>query len=221
MLFNGRTLIFTFSRTQVRIAEHERLQSLIKTSMACTYSTIAITHSARPPSPLHRRPSLSLHPPPSIPLPPPPPPSPPYPRPPRRPPPPPPPLPPIHSFLAGSNTRYCPPGRPPGRPPSPLALGLGSPSPPPPPLHPPPLSPPPLPSTPSTQTPPLHPLHPLHPPLPAPPPPGTPPPPPPIFSTAVYHTLSERIWPPLGLRLCVTYVVSSQPLCAILYNYKF
>ena len=33
MLFNGRTLIFTFSRTQVRIAEHERLQSLIKTSM--------------------------------------------------------------------------------------------------------------------------------------------------------------------------------------------
>ena len=33
MLFNGRTLICTFSRTQVRIAEHERLQSLIKTSM--------------------------------------------------------------------------------------------------------------------------------------------------------------------------------------------
>ena len=34
MLFNGRTLIFTFSRTQVRIAEHERLQSLSKMSMA-------------------------------------------------------------------------------------------------------------------------------------------------------------------------------------------
>ena len=33
MLFNGRTLIFTFSRTQVRIAEHERLQSLFKMSM--------------------------------------------------------------------------------------------------------------------------------------------------------------------------------------------
>ena len=29
MLFNGRTLIFTFSRTQVRIAEHERLQSIL------------------------------------------------------------------------------------------------------------------------------------------------------------------------------------------------
>ena len=34
MLFNGRTLIFTFSRTQVRIAEHERLQSLFKMSMS-------------------------------------------------------------------------------------------------------------------------------------------------------------------------------------------
>ena len=33
MLFNGRTLILTFSRTQVRIAEHERLQSLFKMSM--------------------------------------------------------------------------------------------------------------------------------------------------------------------------------------------
>ena len=33
MLFNGRMLIFTFSRTQVRIAEHERLQSLFKMSM--------------------------------------------------------------------------------------------------------------------------------------------------------------------------------------------
>ena len=36
MLFNGRTLIFTFSRTQVRIAEIERLQSLFKTSMSPT-----------------------------------------------------------------------------------------------------------------------------------------------------------------------------------------
>ena len=33
MLFNGRTLIFTFSGTQVRIAEIERLQSLFKMSM--------------------------------------------------------------------------------------------------------------------------------------------------------------------------------------------
>ena len=33
MLFNGRALIFTFSGTQVRIAEHERLQSLFKMSM--------------------------------------------------------------------------------------------------------------------------------------------------------------------------------------------
>ena len=33
MLFNGRALIFTFSGTQVRIAEIERLQSLFKTSM--------------------------------------------------------------------------------------------------------------------------------------------------------------------------------------------
>ena len=40
MLFNGRTLIFTFSRTQVRIAEHERLQSLIKTSMNKTDHSI-------------------------------------------------------------------------------------------------------------------------------------------------------------------------------------
>ena len=30
MLFNVRVLIFTFSGTQVRIAEHERLQSLFK-----------------------------------------------------------------------------------------------------------------------------------------------------------------------------------------------
>ena len=34
MLINGRALIFAFSGTQVRIAEHERLQSLFKTSMA-------------------------------------------------------------------------------------------------------------------------------------------------------------------------------------------
>ena len=33
MLFNGRALILTFSGTQVRIAEIERLQSLFKTSM--------------------------------------------------------------------------------------------------------------------------------------------------------------------------------------------
>ena len=33
MLFNGHALIFTFSGTQVRIAEHERLQSLFKMYM--------------------------------------------------------------------------------------------------------------------------------------------------------------------------------------------
>ena len=37
MLFNGRALIFTFSRTQVRIAEIERLQSLFKMSMTPVY----------------------------------------------------------------------------------------------------------------------------------------------------------------------------------------
>ena len=37
MLFNGRALIFTFSGTQVRIAEIERLQSLFKMSMAIAY----------------------------------------------------------------------------------------------------------------------------------------------------------------------------------------
>ena len=36
MLFNGSALIFAFSRTQVRIAEIERLQSLFKMSMSCT-----------------------------------------------------------------------------------------------------------------------------------------------------------------------------------------
>ena len=41
MLFNGRMLIFTFSRTQVRIAEIERLQSLFKTSMG----TVEAEHS--------------------------------------------------------------------------------------------------------------------------------------------------------------------------------
>ena len=46
MLFNGRTLIFTFSGTQVRIAEHE--QSLFKTSMVhayvclCTYVCVCL-----------------------------------------------------------------------------------------------------------------------------------------------------------------------------------
>ena len=33
MLFNGRALIFTISGTQVRIAEHEHLQSLFNMSM--------------------------------------------------------------------------------------------------------------------------------------------------------------------------------------------
>ena len=37
MLFNGRALICTFSGTQVRIAEIERLQSLFKTSMGVRY----------------------------------------------------------------------------------------------------------------------------------------------------------------------------------------
>ena len=38
MLFNGRALIFTFSGTQVKIAEIERLQSLFKMSM-CIHRT--------------------------------------------------------------------------------------------------------------------------------------------------------------------------------------
>ena len=38
MLFNGRALIFTYSGTQVRIAEIERLQSLFKTSMLQIHS---------------------------------------------------------------------------------------------------------------------------------------------------------------------------------------
>ena len=42
MLFNRSALIFTYSRTQVRIAEHERLQSLFKTFMVITlHSTIS------------------------------------------------------------------------------------------------------------------------------------------------------------------------------------
>ena len=36
MLFNWRAMIFTFSGTQVRIAEIERLQSLFKMSMLVT-----------------------------------------------------------------------------------------------------------------------------------------------------------------------------------------
>ena len=40
MLFNGRALIFTYSRTEVRIAEIERLQSLFKTSMVTTQSVM-------------------------------------------------------------------------------------------------------------------------------------------------------------------------------------
>ena len=46
MLFNGRALIFTFSGTQVRIAEHERLQSLFKTSMGRGNNNIHSTHVA-------------------------------------------------------------------------------------------------------------------------------------------------------------------------------
>ena len=45
MLFNGRARIFSFSRTQVRIAEIERLQSLFKISMVvldCLISQIFI-----------------------------------------------------------------------------------------------------------------------------------------------------------------------------------
>ena len=46
MLFNGRTLIFTFSRTQVRIAEIERLQSLFKMSMVELVSLLFISLNA-------------------------------------------------------------------------------------------------------------------------------------------------------------------------------
>ena len=47
MLFNGRKLIFTFSRTQVRIAEIERLQSLFKVSVVCVHSVRAPVRSPR------------------------------------------------------------------------------------------------------------------------------------------------------------------------------
>ena len=42
MLFNGRALIFTFSGTQVRIAEIERLQSLFKMSMVQVVPAVLI-----------------------------------------------------------------------------------------------------------------------------------------------------------------------------------
>ena len=42
MLFNGRTLIFTFSRIQVRIAENERLQSFFKMSMAIAEHVVCL-----------------------------------------------------------------------------------------------------------------------------------------------------------------------------------
>ena len=48
MLFNGRALIFTFSGTQVRIAEIERLQSLFKTSMLRT-NPVCLTGCRPPP----------------------------------------------------------------------------------------------------------------------------------------------------------------------------
>ena len=53
MLFNGRALIFTFSGTQVRIAEIERLQSLFKMSMAPLdrFSSVARSGVQRPASP--------------------------------------------------------------------------------------------------------------------------------------------------------------------------
>ena len=45
MLFNGRALIFTFSETQVGIAEIERLQSLFKMSMASAEAEQGLNHS--------------------------------------------------------------------------------------------------------------------------------------------------------------------------------
>ena len=48
MLFNRRTLIFKFSRTQVRIAEIERLQSLFKISM-CTHVRVGLRDIGRGP----------------------------------------------------------------------------------------------------------------------------------------------------------------------------
>ena len=41
MLFNGRSSIFTFSGTQVRIAEIERLQSVFKMSMGLMLRSMA------------------------------------------------------------------------------------------------------------------------------------------------------------------------------------
>ena len=49
MLFNGRALIFTFSRTQVRIAEIERLQSLFKMSMIAVQQCAEMLSRAKRP----------------------------------------------------------------------------------------------------------------------------------------------------------------------------
>ena len=48
MLFNGRARIFTFSRTQVGIAEHERLQSSFKMSMNGRHAQIWLDLSTKP-----------------------------------------------------------------------------------------------------------------------------------------------------------------------------
>ena len=42
MLFNGPALIFTFSRTQVRIAEIERLQSLSVYGLCTVYTHLFV-----------------------------------------------------------------------------------------------------------------------------------------------------------------------------------
>ena len=46
MLFNGSALIFTYSRTQVRIAEHERLQSYGNTiaNFVSTYTFVGFSN---------------------------------------------------------------------------------------------------------------------------------------------------------------------------------
>ena len=46
MLFNGRVLILTFSGTQVRIAEIERLQSLLKVSMVTAHVSPSLVTGA-------------------------------------------------------------------------------------------------------------------------------------------------------------------------------
>ena len=59
MLFNGRALIFTFSGTQVRIAEHERLQSLVKMSASGGCIAYIAASACRPAGRVRGRPAVA------------------------------------------------------------------------------------------------------------------------------------------------------------------